>query len=85
MTNLSFEHWRNHLDSLWVDTMKTVHRNKDIEQAAKEAWADCLSRELLQTMNSSDVKTYVHRWLCNSREIKVKPNNGKKLINLNNL
>jgi hypothetical protein len=71
--NLSFEHWNQYLDSLWVDTMKTVHRNKDIDQAAKEAWADCYSRELLPTMTGSDFKTYVHRWLCNMKEPKVKP------------
>jgi len=80
---MDYNHFRSMLDEIFIDTMKMVHRGKDIEQATKEAYGylSCDPERMKQT-DQADFKRLVNGWLANKRFPKQQ---GKKLINLNNL
>lgn len=87
MDKTSFDYWNGTLDEIFLDTMKMVHRGKDIDQAVKESYAHLISDPLrLANANPSDFKRIVNSWLSNKRpEGKRETPGFRKLVNLDNL
>jgi len=72
MERLTLEYWKSQLSEQWIETMKLVHKDKDIEQGILNAFGDLISNETrLQNADASDFKRLVNSWLANQRRNKV--------------
>lgn len=73
-------------DTLWVDTMKYVHRGKDVEQGIKEALMHLIvDPERLEKATLTDRKKLVNSWMSTKRfprENVVKVDQRERLKNL---
>lgn len=55
-------------DTLWLETMKYVHKGKDIEQGIKEALCHLIADEdRLKNATVSDCKRLVNTWMSTKR------------------
>lgn len=71
MDRLTLDYWKSQLSEQWIETMKLVHRDKDIEQGILNAFGDLMSNEKrLQNADASDFKRLVNSWLANQRRNK---------------
>lgn len=77
---MTFEEFYSKLteDERWFETMKVVHRGKDVERAITESYGHLIADEdRLTNSNLSDFKRLVNSWLSN-RKAEVKK--GKRDI-----
>ncbi len=83
MEKQSLQYWLNSLEDIWKESIQIVHPGKDIDQAAKEAWAYLMSDpRRLQVMEPFEFKRFVNGWLSNKRPQIKKPSTR---INIDNL
>lgn len=62
------EYWKQQLDPMWLDAIKMVHRNKNIDEGIEYAFADLISQpERLERATASDFKRLVNGWLANRK------------------
>lgn len=55
-------------DTLWIETMKYVHKGKDINQGIKEALCHLIAdEERLKRSDLSDCKKLVNSWISTKR------------------
>ncbi len=76
MNKHTLEYWKSQLDEIWLDSIKLVHRNKDIDKVIEYAYIDLLSQpDRINTASASDFKRLVNSWLSNRKPelTKVKP------------
>lgn len=88
MNKNDFTYWLNCLDEIWREQMAFIHKGKDIDQAAKEAYGYLICDPVrLQLTEPADFKRLVNGWLCNKKF----PNQQRfqkpapKLLDLTNL
>lgn len=75
----TLEWFVSQFDEIYVDRLKMAHPGKDIQQAAKEAYAHLAAdSQRLYNADGSDCKRLLNTWLSNQ---KVKPNGQQKLAN----
>lgn len=74
MERMTLDYWKNQLDPIWLEAIKMVHRNKDIDKVIEFAFIDLISQERVETATASDFKRLVNSWLSNRKaeEKKVK-------------
>lgn len=55
-------------DTLWIETMKYIHKGKDIEQGIREAFGHLVSDEdRMKNATLSDCKKLVNSWMATKR------------------
>lgn len=55
-------------DEYWMDTMATIHRGKDLEQAIRESFGHLIADEDRHKNSTlADCKRLVNSWLTNKR------------------
>lgn len=55
-------------DELWMETMKMIHRNKNIEEAIKQSYGHLIADEdRHKAAGLKEFKTLVNTWLCGKR------------------
>lgn len=55
-------------DEAWINTMKYLHKGKDIEQGIREAYGHLIADDdRHKNSNMSDFKRLVNSWLSNKR------------------
>lgn len=88
MDKTSFTYWQPILeDEIWMGNMRYIHKGKDINQAALEAFGHLISDPLrLANADHADFKRLVNSFLTNKRfPTKTQPNGFKKLVDLKNI
>ncbi len=70
-------------DTMWIETMKYIHKGKDIEQGIKEAYGHLIADEdRHKNSTMSDFKKLVNTWLTNKRFPRENVKKRKDLSNL---
>jgi hypothetical protein len=83
MNNTTLDYWKSQLDEIWLDAIKSIHRNKDIDQVIEYAYLDLLSQpERLNTATASDFKRLVNSWLSNRKAEQIKVDQRERMKNL---
>lgn len=55
-------------DERWLETMKMIHRGKNIEQAIAESYGHLIAdEERHRSAGLKEFKTLVNTWLCGKR------------------
>lgn len=67
----TINYWKLQLDEIWLEQMKLVHRNKDIDRIIEMAYGDLISQERVETATASDFKRLVNSWLSNRKAEKT--------------
>ena len=67
----TINYWKQQLDPIWLDAIKMVHRNKDIDRIIEYAFIDLISQERVETATASDFKRLVNSWLSNRKAEKT--------------
>jgi hypothetical protein len=63
-----YDYWKQSMDEIWMEQMRIIHKGKDIEQAALEAYGYLICDDLrLANAETSDFKRLVNGWLSNKR------------------
>jgi len=77
---MKLEYWKSQLDEIWLEAIKSIHRNKNIDQIIEFAFLDLISQERVKTATASDFKRLVNSWLSNR-----KPELNKQKRDISNL
>ena len=68
MDKLTFTYWQSFMDQQWREAMGMIHKGKDLDQAAKEAFGHLMCDPVrLQNSNAADFKRLVNSFLINKK------------------